>query len=162
MFYSWPCLSRLGGGRSKRCGGLWGRQAGIGHSVASVGWPGQAGHGARAVVTDWQPADQHTGHLRGLCCRRPATQCLLCCLSLSSLAARLHRQQQPFTILALAWPRPFSCCGLWGCGQDPKTWSPGAGFASVSVTDSLGPWTLGLSFPMCHITRLTVWQMFWQ
>ena len=36
MFYSWPCLSRLGGGWSKGCGGLWGRQAGIGHSVASA------------------------------------------------------------------------------------------------------------------------------
>lgn len=50
---------------------------------------------------------------------------------------------------------------LW---KEHQTWSLGAVFASISVADSLDPGHVslspGLSFPICNMTRLMVFQMF--
>lgn len=112
------------------------------------------------MVTDWQPARRTPATSAAAMLRTALSRAVYfaVCLCLHWLPGSAGSSSS-LTILPLAWPRPFSRCGLWGCGQD-HTWSPGAGFASISVTDSLGPRTLGLSFPICHITRWTVWQMF--
>lgn len=157
MFYSWPCLSRLGGGRSRRCGGLWGRQ-----SVTQ--WPAWGSRGG--LGTGRGPWSRTGSPLAGT----PATSAAMLrtarhvlftllsvcvftgCLAPPAAAASHNLAFGLATALFSLWT-----LGLW---TGSHTWSPGAGFASISVTDSLGPRTLGLSFPICHITRWTVWQMF--
>lgn len=59
------------------------------------------------------------------------------------------------------WPGhgPF-LPGVSGVWKGPQSSSPGARFDSITVADSLGPWTLGLSFPICNMTRCMVRQMF--
>lgn len=131
----------------------------VGHSVASVGQPGQAGHGPRAAVTDWQPAGRHAGHLRGCAAGGPPRAVYFAvCLCLHWLPGSAGSSSLSQSCL---WPG-HGLFSLWTLGlwTGSQTWSPGAGFASISVTDSLGPRTLGLSFPICHTTRWTVWQMF--
>lgn len=147
MFYSWACLSRLGGGRSRQYGGLRRRWARVGHAVASVGQPGQAGRRARAVA------------------RRPPPQPVLqaarlTVFTLLSVSVFTGRQALPVAA-ALCDPgfglaKTLFFLGALGLRKGPQNWSPRAGFGSVSVADSLGPWTLGLSFPICNTTGLTV------
>ena len=153
MFYSWACLSRLGGRRSRQFSGLRGRRARVGHSVASVGQPGPAGRGARAVLAACRPA------------RRPPPQPVLQAarLTVFTLLSVSVFTGRPALPVAAALHDPgfglakalffLGTLGLW---KGPQNWSPRAGFGSISVADSLGPWTLGLSFPICNMTGLTV------
>lgn len=138
-------LGETGQGRSLRgqhgaAGAGWARGEGCGHGLAAR-WPAR------------RPSP------------RPVLQAALhVVFTLLSVSVFTGRQTPP---VAAAFHNPGSglakaLFSLWTLGlwTGSQTWSPGAACASVSVTDSLGPQTLSLSFPICHITRLMVWQMF--
>lgn len=132
-------LSEQAGRRKEQAvRGLWGDSRSLSGQLGATG--GGLGAGRGPWSRTGSPPGPHAGHLRGCAAGGPPRAVYFAvCLCLHWLPGSAGSSSLSQSCL---WPGPRPALfSLWTLGlwTGSHTWSPGAGFTSISVTDSLGP-----------------------